>query len=575
MAEYKIETNTWEPSELMVKLRFEKKAANEHQKRRHEDWLDNYDLYRNKVKQNRLTQRQAVNIPLMKETLKTILSKIDESPNVVWQELSGDEEKELIFQEVWNDNFKTHNYELADILDKKNVLLYGIGTKKLNIVDDGVTVDAIDPYDVIYDPLMKVGDVESARFIVHQNIFKSASEIDADERYSKKGKEALRIWVTSTPGITQSAENRKQYEEKMKRMRDMGLNDYQRQLAAAGDRLINLTEHYTNVWDEKKGAYVRKVVVYAEDTIELLCETLEDLIGVDFWPFIVWNEDPESQDIYADSVADLVRTPNKIANVWWSQYIENRSLANFGMHWYLPSQGYQAQTYVPGQGVMLPAPPGENINNVIKPVEITGLEGTLDAINWLTTIVERSTGATAIEKGEPEAGQQTLGEVQILVGKAMERTVSIAKFYRLSWYELAVKWNRLMQANAPKFMTLYKASASGKVYPKRVYAGDWKSKSGYEPQVKSTSEQEANEVKTLQKFAYVKSLSPNNLPLQKITLARALETLDLSPEELKEVEDGEDQQQMQAQTVGMQPDNEGQMQDVQSKLQELSTMNAQ
>src|SRR3989344_7068887 len=90
---------------LMDKLVAEKTAANELQKRKHIDWNDNYELYRNKVKINRLTQRQAVNIPLMKETVKTLLSKIDEAPNVEWSELGGDEEKEIIYQEVWNENY--------------------------------------------------------------------------------------------------------------------------------------------------------------------------------------------------------------------------------------------------------------------------------------------------------------------------------------------------------------------------------------------------------------------------------------------------------------------------------------
>ena len=83
----------------MEKLAIEKKSAIELQKKKHEDWIDNHELYRNKVKTNRLTQRQAVNIPLMKETIKTLLSKIDDAPNVDWSEKAGDEEKELIYQE--------------------------------------------------------------------------------------------------------------------------------------------------------------------------------------------------------------------------------------------------------------------------------------------------------------------------------------------------------------------------------------------------------------------------------------------------------------------------------------------
>ena len=103
------------------KLINERKIARDFQERRHIDWNDNYELYRNKVRTNRLTQRQAVNIPLMKETVKTLLSKIDDPPNVDWKELSGDEMKELVYQEVWNDQFKRKKFEWIDVVDKKNV----------------------------------------------------------------------------------------------------------------------------------------------------------------------------------------------------------------------------------------------------------------------------------------------------------------------------------------------------------------------------------------------------------------------------------------------------------------------
>jgi hypothetical protein len=42
--------------------------------RRHPQWTLNYELYRDTVITNRLTQRQLVNVPYMKKTLKTYLT---------------------------------------------------------------------------------------------------------------------------------------------------------------------------------------------------------------------------------------------------------------------------------------------------------------------------------------------------------------------------------------------------------------------------------------------------------------------------------------------------------------------
>lgn len=564
---------------LLERLLKEKKTAIEFQKRKHLDWNENYTLYRNKVQTNRLTQRQAVNIPLMKETVKTILSKIDDAPNVDWKEKSGDELKELIYQEMWAQWFKDNKFEWKDIIDKKNVLLYGLSTKKLNPTDKGIDVSIPDVYDIIYDPLTVSIDIETARFIIHQNIYKSLRDILADDRYTTKGKDQLKIWATTDAGIIQTQTNKEEMDKKNERLLAMGVNSSEFANFSGGDVIVNLTEHFSKQWNEKTNKFERRVTVYADDHFELLNEPLKDLIGVDFWPFVMWSEDPETNDIYPDGVADLVRVPNKIINIFLSQQTENRTLQNFQMHWYDASQSnYIPQTYEPGPGRMLPAP--GDPSKSIMPVQINGLDEAFASIEFLTKIVERGSGAVAVEKGQSDSGEQTLGEVKVLVGKAMERTVAMAKFYRGSWYELAKKWDAMMQANPPKKTKLYKTGRSGKIYEKIVYAGDWKSEAGYEPTVSSTSEQEQEQTKTLQKFMFVISQFPNNIALRKIAQKRELESLDLTPDELKTITDEEEKMQMQMQTSqpqqtqpaqqSQQPNQTPQlMNDIQNQMQQL------
>lgn len=547
-------------SDKMLKLERERKSAREFQERKHQDWNDNYELYRNKVKTNRLTQRQAVNLPLMKETLKTILARVDEPPQVDWKEKSSDELKELIYQEIWNDQYKAQKFEWTDVLDKKNVLLYGLSTKKLVPTDTGVHIGVMDTFDVVYDPLMNPLDIETARFVIHQNIFKTIREILADDRYSTEGKAALKNYAMTPASVVQSGKNREEAEKKNERLRSMGMNHDEFPLFAAGDTIVNLCEHYTTIWNTKKQKFERHVITYADQWCELSDDLLEDAIGETFWPFTVWFEDPETNDIYPDGVADLVRTPNKLLNVWFSQYTENRTLRNFNMHWYAPTQGYTPQTYEPGPGRMLPAPAvgqGQSIRDVIMPVEVGNLDDTLVGIDFVTRIIERGTGAVAIDKGVSEGGQQTLGEVEILVGKAMERSQTMQKFYRLSWYETAKKWDALMHANPPKRTKLYKTAASGKLYEKTVYPGDWKSDAGYEPEVVSSSEQEANNLKTVQKFNAVLQQFPDNMVLRQIAQRRNLEILDFTPDELKKVQEEEERLQeeriQQSQVAATQP----------------------
>lgn len=525
--------------EFMERLLKEKKIALDFRNRRNEEWDDNYELYRNKVKTNRLTQRQAVNIPLMKETIKTLLSKIDDPPSIEWKELEQNQEKELIMQEMWNNDFDEGNFEGVDLQDKKTNLLYGRSFIKLNFTDK-FSIDALDIYDVAVDPLINPLDLESARFLIHGNIFKSLREILAEKKYSSKAKNDLKIFLSSPEGILQTSDSKEELEKKQERLKAMGVEEKDFNQFSAGEIIVNLTEHYTWLWDNSKKKFIRYVVLYANDKIRLLEEPLEDLLGVNFLPFVSWGEDIETQDYWSDGPADLVRVPNKILNIFFSQMIENRTLKNFQMHWFDSTiRGYQPQTFDPGPGRMLPAP--GKPQDVIMPVDISGLEDTLTQIDFLIRLVEKGTSATAIEKGVSEKKQITLGEVQTLLGQSMEKAITMAKFYRRSREELAMKWYKIKDANVGnnEKTTLYKTSSKGKLWPKVVYGKDWKSKAGYKAIARSTSEQEAEKVKGIQKWAFIKQQFPDNPIINKIAQKRVLEIGDLTSQELREVEEYE------------------------------------
>lgn len=527
-------------TDFIVQRQQEKKAANEFQLRRHVEWNDNYELSRGKPKINRLTQRQAVMIPLMKETMKTLISKIDDAPNVKAKDIDGDELKEIITQEMWDDDFDRLNFEGIDLQGKKTVLHYGRTFKKLDWTSEGFKVYVPDIFDVIIDPMVDPLDIETARFIIHQNIYRSLREILANPRYTTEGKNQLKQYLTTKNGMIQSDKDKEAAERKNERMKAMGVRDTDFPLFAGGDTVVNLTEHMCQVWSVSKQDWERRVVVYADDMVEMYNETLMDCLGVDFWPYTSWADDVETNDWWSDAAADLVRTPNKILNVWYSQMIENRTLGNFNMQYYdvTASDSFKPQQYEPGPGLWIPSP--GDPNKVIMPVPIQKLDDNMKAIDYITQIVERATAATAIDKGVSEQTQQTLGEIKILVGKAMERTLSMQKFYRRDWKEFAVKRYGLYAANEKK-RTIYKTGSDGKMWPKIVYPGDWKSSRGYKWEVSSTSEQEEDQTKGIQRMMFVMSMFPNNLALKKITQRRSLEQLDLTPAELKEVEDGEKQ----------------------------------
>src|ERR1019366_5313701 len=99
---------------LSSRLKIDERADYDFQKRRHDQWKENYELYRDFVITNRLTQRQSVNIPLMKATIKTVLANTDEFPDIHFEELGNDKEKELLFNEYWS------NFTIDDRLELKD-----------------------------------------------------------------------------------------------------------------------------------------------------------------------------------------------------------------------------------------------------------------------------------------------------------------------------------------------------------------------------------------------------------------------------------------------------------------------
>lgn len=89
--------------------------------RRHQQWTENYQLYRDTVITSRLTQRQSVNVPLMKATIRTLLSRASEPADLESEDYGNDGQRELFMNAYIDKVLEENKYELLDVVDKKNV----------------------------------------------------------------------------------------------------------------------------------------------------------------------------------------------------------------------------------------------------------------------------------------------------------------------------------------------------------------------------------------------------------------------------------------------------------------------
>jgi hypothetical protein len=525
----------------LERIKLHKESALNWRERRHDDWTENYTLYRDKVTINRLIQRQSVNIPLMKQVVKTLLKDMDDPPLLYFDNLDNDKQKEIFYNVYWDKTAEQNRLVVKDIVDKKQVLLYGRTFKKLNIVDGKFFFEVIDPWDILTDRYIDPANLDSARFLSHIHIFKPLSSLDSNPEYDEEAIARLYVYYSSEEGMQKAQENAEALRERNDRMREMGVTDVDNPIL--GETYVELNENYVWIYDEDKGEDVLRLIVTADDEEKLLSKPLEEVIGKtkdNYWrdhlPYTSWADDVERSDFWSDGVGDIIRTPNKVLNSWMSQLVENRTLRNFGMHYYDATQeGFAPQTFEPVPWGWYPVP--GRPADVLQKVEIPDLSESLDEMNFLITMIEKATAATTTQQGAIAERNVTLGEIQLTLAEAKERVHSIAIMYNESWKEFGQKYVKMVEANEDKLdaVTLFKKGYKGNMFSKEIEPKSWISKSGYEVKVMSRAEKGAKDVEDIQKLNAVKNSMPDNQPLDEIYKKKLLEFAELNPDEIQEV----------------------------------------
>lgn len=533
---------------LLAKLKEEKRVAFEYQERKHEHWNDNYLLERLKVETNRLTQRQEVCVPLMKGTIKSIMSKIGERPELSFADKMGNQDREIIIKEKWDDDFSTNVMVLLDKIDKKQELLVGRSYKILNWIKGKFVAEVADTFTILMDPQTKTTDVETARFWIRTKIFRTVEEIMANTKYDPEGLKEFQIMIDEIrgnesngdqPGNTVAINLTDQAKDDIvardERMEALGAERLDEAMAGA-DMIIELNQHFTLLWNGKR--WVRYTCVVANEQVILSVKPLKEALGINFWPIESWADDLDVSDFYNDSIGDIIRVPNQMINVWYSQYMENRTLRNYGMNFFDDTaggeDGWEPPEFEPRPGGWygLPGKPSE----IYQRVDIPDLGSNKDDIQFLINIAEKETASSDVEKGAISDARRTLGEIEIAVSKAQERMTSMAPFYNLSWERFAMKWYLMTIANIGKSkQTLYKKNYQGILIPKEVKKEDIESEKGYKITAESESQKAVEQIDKLNKLFAIKNEFPNNSKLVKAIQKRALKVAELNPEETQEI----------------------------------------
>lgn len=505
--------------------------------RRHAQWTDNYELYRDTIQINRLTQQQSINVPLMKEIVKTILTKWGDAPDNQYEELGNDAKKNIFINEYWADCVTRLRVNILDHIDKKQVAIYGRSFMKLNIVDGKFFMEVLDPQDVLVDRYVNPWDIESARHWTHVGIYRTLSACEQNPMYDKEAITRLRAFFATEQGLVLAGQNAQVVADRAQRMSDLGVPDVMNPIV--GETYVELNEHQIKVWDEANQEDVVHIVVSANGSEILMDKPLREILHVNFFTLCTWADDIERTDFWSDGIADVVRVPNQILNTYFSQMITNGLLRGFGMNFYDASakEGWTPVGYDPTPFGFYPLP-GKPAD-VLQHVDVPQLPERLNEMAFIKEMVQNATASTAPAEGDSEAGDQTLGEIQILLKQANDRIQASSPFYKQYWLDIGEKFAALVNANADMLedTTLHKKSPSGKYWKKNLKASEMTSKEGYKCKVSSKADTEADSLKAINKLQTAKIEFAGNLPFEAIYQKRLLDWTGVSPEEEKEILD--------------------------------------
>lgn len=532
--------------------RLDKEDGYNYRQRRHDQWTENYTLYRDTVIYNRLTQRQSVHIPLMKMSLRTLLAQYDDMPGVVFENLDNDKEKEVFLNEYWKWTTELNKFVVQDIVDKKQEQFYGRTYDQWQIMDGRIIQTIVSTDDILVSRNTNPINIHSSRYLIHTGIFVPISVLEQDENYDKEALERLKIWFGTEQGLIKAAENERIFNDKQQKLADLGLTDAFSPVF--GETLVEIALYFK--WDVARDGKSQEIylTVLAEATENLMKKALEEHIGPTqdhFWqthyPYNSWAGDIDIIDWFTDGVADIVRGSNRVVDTYYSQEVENRTLKNYNMHYY---NGIidGADTWAPS--TWDPEPwawykvPGDPAQ-VIKDVQVQDLGEVKGDIDFIMNINERATGAVSTSQGVPTARKITLGEVQIDLSQAQERIKGMTIFYNQVWHERATMFLKLIEA-APEKLDAVKIYTKGRntdnVYPREIAPDDWRSESGYRIRIWSQSEKTKQDTDNLEKQSAVKQNMPYNPVVDKIYKRKLVEWADYTPDEVKEVMDFEQQQ---------------------------------
>lgn len=404
-------------------------------------WHKNEDLYLQRKKAS-IQGRHNILLGEMQGFIDSLLSKIDDAPTIKFTPTDeADIRKAEKVSNAWEKdssvNFGDWGYK--DLLGKKQCGLYGRAIYKFYAESDPkykANLVLVDVYDFLVDPLAGGEDLEKAKYLGHDNIFKSIYDLENDSRYDKKQVLMAKLGLSRD----EDKKDDNSQSEKSNRASILGLTPDKFQ----SEETLKLCEWYTTY----KGT--RYLIVFDHNSKKWLrCEKLKDIFktkeysnGDPLWPVGSWATNPDMFEFWTPSPADQVRETIEAKSILISQAFDNRMYNNFGMKAYDLNMFPNPALLEPRWGGLVPVSgreTGKSVQEGIYEFKYPALGDTKTLYDILDTEKSKNSGITPATQGMAESNKR-VGVMEGEMAMAADRMGLFNKSYARFWIQMGKRY---------------------------------------------------------------------------------------------------------------------------------------
>ncbi len=155
-------------------------------------------------------------------------------------------------------------------------MLFGRSFKSLNLIDGHFYTEIVDPQDILIDRYVDPADIDSARFLIHEHIYKPLSSLRTNPMFDNAAVSRLQLHLSTEAGLIKAEQNQLDWVEKQRREASLGVIDAFNPVL--GETYVELNKWFIKEFNEKTKQDEITFVVTAEDMEVLYQAPLDEHI---------------------------------------------------------------------------------------------------------------------------------------------------------------------------------------------------------------------------------------------------------------------------------------------------------